>query len=412
MKQPIIALVILLFGFGAQGQSSKNLLLYYSFSNTLYDQSGNHNDAINHGCSFVDDYMGSSDAALYVPGYKSSPQAYVEIPDVVDGEDEITISAMIKFMSYGINNYEEAFISFGTLYAGGNGATGIYYREYAHQVVFEIQTDEAPYTVTYPWDSAWDNHYQHFAVTYSKKNGTMQCFHNGQLVGEKTGLKGNIETYKNLAALGRHWWGNGNGVSTRMEFAIDEVKVYKMAFSKGQVHNLYRQATGGDTCFFTVTLYDTVTYYDTVHMSFCDSVRYITSYDTATIMVFDTIKVYDTVETRYDTVTITRYVYDTISVADTLIIDFNYMSVGGTQQGRLRVFPNPATQSVVVSTNQYLELGGYSIRIVSASGSEVYQSAINSSQTNIDVSNYPKGVYFFYLMDNKNISEVKKIVIK
>ena len=74
----------------------------------------------------------------------------------------------------------------------------------------------------------------HYAMSF--KNGLIFAYRNGEQVGNAPG-KVNIKTTR--AALGRHWWGNG-GTSTRLQAAIDDVRIYNRYLDSKQIAYLVK----------------------------------------------------------------------------------------------------------------------------------------------------------------------------
>lgn len=76
------------------------------------------------------------------------------------------------------------------------------------------------------------------------------------------------------------------------------------------------------------------------------------------------------------------------------------------------VFPNPTNQSLTLGN---LPAGENCKVIISdVAGKVIYHTSVSGIQTNIDVRNFGKGVYFVQLRNagrNKSFFETKKIII-
>lgn len=127
-----------------------------------------------------------------------------------------------------------------------------------------------------------------------------------------------------------------------------------------------------------------------------------TVYDTTTITVYDTVKV-----TVYDTTK--------ISVTDTLIINAKFVGIPPPNNiNTVKVYPNPAKDFIIIDNGDYIKMNGYTIKITTALGQEVFSSSITQQQFLINTSMLAgRGTYFIYLYDpSNNISDVRKIILQ
>ena len=74
------------------------------------------------------------------------------------------------------------------------------------------------------------------------------------------------------------------------------------------------------------------------------------------------------------------------------------------------VFPNPTINSITVDVKKSHDKL-FSIEVINSSGKIVNQIRTNNSKTNIDVSDYPKGLYFVNVYFDESVS-TKKIIIE
>jgi hypothetical protein len=115
---------------------------------------------------------------------------------------------------------------------------------------------------------------------------------------------------------------------------------------------------------------------------------------------------------HYDTIT----VYDTLltTVTDTLIIDAQLGLPAPNNLNTILMYPNPASDNLIIDNGNYLLMNGYSISITSNSGQQVFFSAINQQQFTIDLSTWNgNGLYHVYILDpSGNEIEHRKIVIQ
>ena len=110
-------------------------------------------------------------------------------------------------------------------------------------------------------------------------------------------------------------------------------------------------------------------------------------------------------------------VYDTTacSTFDTLFINIAVAGLTAPNNlGTLKIWPNPANDHITIDNGNYGILSGYSVKIETVLGQEVFKSAINQQQFSVDLTTWNgKGVYLVHVLDNQNnIIETKKIVLQ
>ena len=86
----------------------------------------------------------------------------------------------------------------------------------------------------------------------------------------------------------------------------------------------------------------------------------------------------------------------------------SYVSVVGNTQIDFNIYPVPASDIINIKTNG---LVFYMVSIVDITGKVMYESKINKSDVNIDISNLSKGVFFVKII-SEDKSEIEKIIIK
>ncbi len=125
----------------------------------------------------------------------------------------------------------------------------------------------------------------------------------------------------------------------------------------------------------------------------------------------------DTVEvTVYDTtyITVTDTTY--ITVTDTLIIEVDlYETSVEEYTNTLKVYPNPAKDFINIATGvNYEQMSDYKINIYNQTGSLVFETYINDSLFQIDVSEFGQtGLYILNIIDNSGqIITTNKIILE
>jgi hypothetical protein len=109
-------------------------------------------------------------------------------------------------------------------------------------------------------------------------------------------------------------------------------------------------------------------------------------------------------------------VYDTTacSTFDTLFINIAVTGLTAPNNlGTLKIWPNPANDHITIDNGNYGILSGYSVKIETVLGQEVFKSAINQQQFSVDLTTWKgKGIYLVHILDGQNnIIETKKIVL-
>lgn len=235
---------VLFIAVGFAQYNDECLVIYYPFNGNLLDQSGYANNATNHGAVLTTGHNGTPNGAYKLAGNTgiNGSDIWIEIPDVVDSLDQLTISLWVKQDASYNSQYGETYISFGTLPSMGTVSTSIYYDITYNQIRFVLRTTTQTYEYMLPFSSSWLGTYQHYAMVYSSSQARLWAYHNGQLVGTMTNVSGTVESIGNYAGIGKHWWANGAGHSTRLNASFDEVRVYKCALDSNQIHEDYSMA--------------------------------------------------------------------------------------------------------------------------------------------------------------------------
>lgn len=118
---------------------------------------------------------------------------------------------------------------------------------------------------------------------------------------------------------------------------------------------------------------------------------------------YDTVVVYDTIE-----------VYDYISVTDTLIINTSLVGTPSNMINTIKIYPNPTSTHIYINNGDYLLMNGYSIKIISSGGQEVFNQLITQQEFYIDITQWGSlGLYYVNIIDNLgNITDTHKILLE
>ncbi len=195
-----------------------------------------------------------------------------------------------------------------------------------------------------------------------------------------------------------------------------------------------------DTVKVTQTIRDTIhtNVTDTTHILIRDTMTtHLTVTDTAHITIKDTVVI-----TIRDTVTTHKTIMDTmhvvikdtmhvvirdtmhivirdtvpIGVTDTLYINIvkTGLNLPNDILNTLKVYPNPASDEVVIDNGNYTQIPNYSVRIVNITGQVVFTSLINRQTFRIQTNTLGSaGVYFVQILNNNNaVIQTKKLVLR
>ncbi len=107
---------------------------------------------------------------------------------------------------------------------------------------------------------------------------------------------------------------------------------------------------------------------------------------------------------------------DTVSVTvhDTLVINQKITATEESFTNAIKVYPNPSEGMLFIDNGNYQLMDGYSIRIISTEGVEVFSSYIDEQLFSVNLTSFAgNGLYFIELKDTQgNKVDTRKIVLK
>ena len=226
--------------------SSKNLkndlVVYYPFNGNSQDASGNEQHAALHGKGQFEALDGGKDTAIRFIGDRSlfyRGGGYAALPQIGDAlDDGFTLSFWVKDEKIGGDpSGEEHYISFGQLdqtrvSISLNNNTEKLYLTWS---MADVNGDKADISKSVEKLSIYAAKWKHFVLTY--KPGMMVAFLDGAKVDESSVTIGQFP--RGNAAFGRHWWNSGS--SARMDFLLNEARIYSRALSADEVGKLYAE---------------------------------------------------------------------------------------------------------------------------------------------------------------------------
>ena len=131
--------------------------------------------------------------------------------------------------------------------------------------------------------------------------------------------------------------------------------------------------------------------------------------DTSFVTITDTSFI-----TIYDTNTTTVYDTNLVTVTDTLIINTIITAGNPGISNTLKAWPNPTAGMLYINTGNFASMAGYSIRISSAGGQQVFESPVNQPMLEIPLESFgANGLYYLRLYKpSGELVTTRKIVLQ
>ena len=344
----------------------QGLVGYWPFCGNANDESGNGNDGVVNGATLTEDRFGNPNAAYGFDGVDD----YIEVAynSTLNLPLAITLSAWFQadtLASMRIIDKSTVGGADGFLLDIGGNNNNKYIR-----AILAGQSSNQPSSSEFISET---NTWYNIIVTY---DGIAVRFY----VNNELDTTLDISGESLLNSLPLRFGANSLLIDNFFDGVIDDIGIWTRALTPEEVQELYTL----DACTFTV--YDTLTVYETV---------------------YDTVYTYETI---YDTVT--TYV----TVTDTLLIDITFTGFEGQPSwlNTVTVFPNPASDHITIDYGNFALMSGYNTIITDAAGATVYEGAVNSQQTTIDINAWgATGVYYLMIYDSNGVMvAVRQIVLE
>ncbi len=399
-KLLLISIILLLVSLWNYAQlPSDSLIAKYLFNNNAMDESGNGNNGIVSGATFIQDRFTLDKSAVCFNG----------IDDLIDigrmnnlnsSLENFSVSFWIKSDTIEKFYYETVMKTIndapkGTLFSieilRGRSASfnpGV--------VRLDIRDEFDKYfTILIDKPEIFDNNWHNiiFVVESASKNKG-EVFVDGLFVEKDSAFGAQspsvYEPFEHSLTIGAA--NNRGQIETYFRGALDDIRFYNKSLEAAEIEKLYYE------CFYHEIIYDTIT------ISKCDSI------------IFDTITVYDTIhinlchEILYDTV---NY-YDTIIVSDTLVIVLNPQSADPEETHIIiSVFPNPSSEMIYISTSDVFFTEQYMVKIFNNHGSLICEFLLDSEVKEVDLDQFGgPGIYYLQILNDKSeIIESRKILL-
>ncbi len=352
---------------------TNGLVAYWPFNGNANDESGNGNNGTVLGATLTTDRFGHQNSAYNFDGTTN----YITVANSasIKVTNSVSISAWVKNTGETDLSVVLAKGNYGSLWDYGLANCWSYTAYYDYNSPFVINE--------YRNRNDKFNQWHHLAVTVDEINGNkLKLFFDGQE------MLGTLRDWSNTTSTD-DWIRPTNGAlyigsNTAGFFKgdIDDIRIYNRVLDSTEISNIYSE----NFCFKTI-------------------------YDTITTEVFDT-----TFVDVYDTTLVT--VYDTVlvSVTDTLIIDVTISGINPPNNlNTIKVYPNPTKDIIKINTgSKFSQMTDYKIKIISSSGSVIFESNVNKQLFEIDVSSFGKtGLYFIQIIDKSDhIIDIRKILLE
>jgi hypothetical protein len=401
------------------------LVGYWPFNGNANDESGNGNHGTVNGATLTTDRNGISNNAYNFDGVDDFIST-----KLINSSIDITISIWVKVktdrFSYplGLGFNKISGHGYGLGYSSINGECQLIKKSF---FVFDGKNTCQNRIETEPINelNKWEN------LTFIIKSNSIKIFKNNIYQKEL-----NIFEYKGINLL-------TFGVRSDNVFyfggQLDDIAIYNRALSDQEVKQLYEGCTKetATSSSFNSVVYTTNTSVNlsanptggtfngeaVANNSFNPSkaklgknqVKYNFKNSTGcadstnfTMILVDTLGNKCT-ETIYDTIKVKESTYDTLKIKVKLTT-----GIKAGQLTSMNVYPNPASDVLIIEANDIQALSGYKYKIVDLQGKEVYNALATAAKTEISLNSIgAKGMYILHIVDEKGVSiENKKIVLE
>ena len=392
---------------------TNGLVGWWPFNGNANDESGNGNHGTVNGATLAADRNGNANSAYSFISRKTINVAHN--PDLnIDKNYCISVWYNINKDNYPANDI---------LIKGPNDYSGnaFYLRQHSNSfqtptLVFRIGATN-PYSELFtknPKINQWHN------VTINTINSTSFMYLNNILVDSVK--VPNIENLKNN--ISNLYIGGGY---YSFDGVIDDIAIYNRALTDQEVKQLYEGCTKETA---TSSSFNSVVYTtnNPVNLN-ANPAGGTFSGEAITNNAFEPTKAkLGKNQVKYnfknstgcaDSTNFTMILVDTLgnkcSTYDTLKIKVQLTT--GIKAGQLtsmNVYPNPASELLIIQANDIQALSGYKYKIVDLQGKEVYNALATTAKTEISLKTIgAKGMYILHIVDEKGVSiENKKIVLE
>ena len=423
VKNYLRLLVAVLFATNVMAQNvpsyvpKDGLVGWWPFNGNANDESGNGNNGTVNGATLTADRNGKTNSAYSFDG--TSNKIEIQSNKLFDFQ-KFTIHTWIQSP----NNKIQKIIS-RTNWNSSNENFSLWNNQSSTGISVKKNSNCSP-------GKGWNHFSSNFNNAYTNKWSNLICTYNGQkliffLDGKKIdsmNMIAPLDICENSNIRFGAWWSSD---PSWFKGQLDDIAIYNRALSNQEVKQLYEGCTKETaiSSSFNSVVY---TSNSALNLSATPSGGTFNG-EAVTNNAFEPSKAkLGKNQVKYnfknstgcaDSTNFTMILVDTLgnkcSTYDTLKIKVQLTTgVKAGQQTSMNVYPNPASELLIIEANDIQALSGYRYKIVDLQGKEVYNALTTSSRTEISLKSIgAKGMYILQIVDEKGVSiENKKIVLE
>lgn len=439
-----LALTTLSFGQNIPSYVPTNGLVgWYPFNGNANDESGNGNDGVVNGVTLTTDRNGKSNSAYNFDGIDD----FIEIQDAqsLKFTDEITISFWMRLDNLPTDGIGHQIITkqvnsgvnqegFHIVLNNGNELMYRYKNGTSGTQIFLYED-----AINFPSLGSW------FHVVAVTNNSEDKLYINNILVDYNSPSADIGGMNISNLIFGKPTWTNGN--ASLFNGGIDDIAIYNRALTQQELTALYSSCsisattigaisstTSGNNITMSATssgsnlnytwetnpinngwqeVVSNSTYSGNGTSSLSISNLTLANHQQPFRVIASDNSCSDTSDVAYITLTDTCINTTSIAVTDTLIMDISLAGVSAPNDvNTMKIYPNPTNDIVNIDNGNYTLMTGYSIKIMTAIGQEMFSSSITSQTIQVPVSQLgATGNYFINVYDNNQVLVESKVLI-
>ena len=408
------------------------LVAYYPFNGNANDSSVNNNHGSVNGAQLAKDALGRENSAYHFDGQDD----YIELSEAIVLENELTISAWVKFDSLpgrqatifstrqqcpsssrgwtpSCLHYKPGNGLMYTVYETGNCNSGSSSDDYRADGFFPGENKYYFFTVTVKNNNKESRAVRFFVngkeypMVQVRDHGSVQAF--------------NATDYKSLIGLYTYDYSDGTYPFTGV---IDELSIYKRALEPELIDSIYRDIYDADTIILINQPVDKrIQVGSKLHLhtlAMGKSINYQWYKDgqmlmgnTSCSLIVDEMVIEDTGSYFCKIFNDTDTVFtDTAQIS--YYLETGFLAYDGLETTTVKVYPNPTNDIVYISLQDENIIKDYTVKIVDVSGKVIHKSALDTDLTEIGLDRFgEKGLYFIQILDDSmQIIDTRKIILK
>jgi len=391
------------------------LIGWWPFNGNANDESGNGNNLTNNGPQISTDRFGANNSCYNFNGKSDylSREAFIGLTDC-------SISIWVNMSNLPSTNMGSEFFSNGYGCCNGFGLKSENNISNKITVITYGHNGNATNSSFEPKLNTWYN------LILTKTSNSYKLYLNGIL---KSSGVANTNATLGIFGIGAvKGSSSSNGMSNFFNGQLDDIALYNRSLTEQEIKQLYEGCTkeSATSSSFNSVVYTTNT---PVNLSATPTGGTFNGVAVANNAFIPSKAKLGKNQVKYnfknstgcaDSTNFTMILVDTLgnkcSTYDT-ILKINFKLTTGIKAGQLtsmNVYPNPASELLIIEANDIQALGGYRYKIIDLQGKEVYNALVTSARTEISLKTIgTKGMYILHIVDEKGVSiENKKIVLE